>query len=357
MSQDVRMMILGTHDPRTGDVTEDTWSSIRAGSEVASSRLSSKQEQEDVTLHVVFGGASSSKACEQVAQEACKNVSFRRNFVAKKAIALTDARLEHGLAEAYAPCLAGLHASHAYNYIISADTSYSRNILPRLGAIIDVEPISGIIQICDGGHRYVRSMYAGSILCHVEVPVDAVQILTCRSGNFPMDAVESSTGEEDVWSTEIVDDMSKYVPFPLHLPTTFLSTSSQGGTAGSASLSHAKIVVAGGRAFESKEEFEKLELFAKKIGAAVGATRALVDAGIVPNDMQIGQTGKVIAPDLYIALGISGAIQHIAGIKDSKRIIAINSDREAPIFDAADYGMVGNVHEILDRLLDFYNKE
>ena len=356
LSQDVRVMILGTHDPRTGNVTEDTWSSIRAGDELVSSRLSSGQEETGASMHVVFAGASSSQACEQVAEQTSRNASLGRHYISKKALALTDDRLEHGLAEAYAPCLAGLHATHAYDYIISADTTYSRNLLPRLGATIDVEPIHGIVQICEGGHRYTRSMYAGSILCKVEVPVDSVQLLTCRSGNFPNRIMEIKQSENNLaWSTETVNDISRYLLGPLHLPTTFLSQSKQ-GSEGSTNLSHAKIVVAGGRAFSSKEEFQKLEFFAQKIGAAVGATRALVDAGIVPNDMQIVQTGKIIAPDLYIAFGISGAIQHMAGIKDSGRIIAINSDREAPIFDAADFGLVGNVHHILDQLLNSYSE-
>lgn len=358
ISEDVRVMIVGTHDPKSGNVTEDTWSSIRAGDEVVSSRLAtSGQEGNGVSMHVVFAGASSSKACQQVAQEACKNVSLGSQYTSKKSIALADARLEHALAEVYVPCLAGLHATHAYDYIISADTIYSRNILPRLGAIIDVEPIHGIVQVCEGGHTYARSMYAGSILCKVEVPIDSLQILTCRSGNFPRHTFDVQMVQNEIaWSTEIVNDISRYLLDPIHLPTTYLSQSTQ-STAGSKSLSHAKIVVAGGRAFASKEEFEKLESFAQEIGAAVGATRALVDSGIVPNDMQIGQTGKIIAPNLYIAFGISGAIQHMAGIKDSRRIIAINSDREAPIFDAADYGMVGNVHEILDQLRGFHDKK
>lgn len=354
------MMILGTHDPRTGHVSEDTWSSLRAGVEVMRSRLSS-QGDEEVGMDVVFGGPSSSKACQNISQEACNKVSFGKHaYVSKKAIALTDSRLEHGLAEAYAPCLAGLHAKYSYDYIISADTSHSRNILPRLGAMIRVEPIHGIVQVCDGGNTYVRSMYAGNILCTVQVPSDSLQILTCRSGNFPQkEPIDMSfpVKDESPWFLETIHDMSTDLLHgaPVHLPTTFVSRSTRDAT-GSLSLSHATIVVAGGRAFKTKEEFEKLETLAEKIGAAVGATRALVDAGICPNEMQIGQTGKIIAPDVYIAFGISGAIQHIAGIKDSRCIIAINSDEEAPIFDAADYGMVGNVHEFLDRLLEIYNK-
>lgn len=170
-----------------------------------------------------------------------------------------------------------------------------------------------------------------------------------------MRAEEETGTPGQLWSTELthMDSVSNDLlgGAPLHLPATYLSSTEE-GPAASKSLPHASIVVAGGRAFRTKEEFEKLEAFASKIGAAVGATRALVDAGIAPNDIQIGQTGKIIAPDLYMAFGISGALQHVAGIKDSRRIVAINSDAEAPIFSAADYGMVADVHEVLDRLLD-----
>lgn len=357
ISQDVRVMILGTHDPVTGHVSKDTWSSIRAGMEVVESR--GNPAGSTLTMHVVFGGESSLEACTNAAQEAQTNVSpCTRHAFYKKAIALTDERLRGGLAEAYSMCLAGLHRKYAYDYMIAADTSHARNIFPRLGAMLDVEPVHGIVGVCEGGNTYMRSMYAGSILCKVQTPDDTLQILTCRSGNFPATMVDNSTIQSDCdfdsWSTEKIDDMSKDLlgGAPVHLPTQVVSPGPNQGPSASASLSHATIVVAGGRAFTSKEQFQKLESFAKSIGAAVGATRALVDAGIAPNDVQIGQTGKIIAPDLYIAFGISGAIQHIAGIKDSRCILAINSDAEAPLFDAADYGMVDNVHDILDKLLD-----
>ncbi len=238
------------------------------------------------------------------------------------------------LAEPYADLLVGL-AKH-YQYLIMPATTFGKNILPRVAAQLDVGQISDVIEICDHC-TYVRPIYAGNAL--VKVKNNAViQCLTIRATSFAPVA-----DSDQVAKLESVP----FQPSPVHKSQWIMLEQAKSERP---ELTSAKIVVSGGRGLQNADNFKMIEQFADSLGAAVGASRAAVDAGFVPNDYQVGQTGKIVAPQLYFAIGISGAIQHVAGMKDSKVIVAINQDAEAPIFQIADYGLVGDLFEIVPAL-------
>ncbi len=241
----------------------------------------------------------------------------------------------HGLPEVLAPMLADLVKARGFTQVVVAATSFGKNLLPRLGALLDVQPISEIMAI-EGRQRFVRPIYAGNALATVE-SLDPIILCSVRTTAF--DAAVASGGNASL----------ENLPAPSasvfsHFVGQELSQSAR------PELTAARIVVSGGRGMGSGENFKILEALADKLGAAVGASRAAVDAGFVPNEYQVGQTGKVVAPDLYIAVGISGAIQHLAGMKDSKVIVAINKDGDAPIFQVADYGLVGDLFALVPEL-------
>ena len=268
--------------------------------------------------------------CQSVVQMASKIAEISKIMVA-------DAPCyEHGLAENIASCIH--HFANKYRYIITAATTYGKNILPRVAALLNVSQISEITQII-AEDRFIRPIYAGNALAEIK-SLDPIQVMSIRPTAF--DAViirDSSSAHLQIESLSYVQDLQQ---------SQFIDQSILKITR--PELTSARIVVAGGRGLGSKENFKIIEALADKLGAAVGASRAAVDAGFVPNDYQIGQTGKVVAPDLYIAVGISGAIQHLAGMKGSKVIIAINQDKDAPIFQIADYGLVGDLFEIVPQL-------
>ena len=252
--------------------------------------------------------------------------------VRKVLLAESDS-LGQGLAEAYEALVVPLMGS--YDAVLTPATSQGKNIAPRIAAKLDVAQISDITQVVDGS-TFVRPIYAGNAL-ETEKSADAKKVITVRSSLFKAADEGGSASVETI-------------PAPA-APTKVRFVSQQLVKLDRPELGAAKIIVSGGRAMGSAEEFQRvIEPLADKLGAAVGASRAAVDAGYAPNDYQVGQTGKVVAPQLYIAIGISGAIQHLAGMKDSKVIVAINKDEDAPIFQVADYGLVGDLFNILPEL-------
>ena len=247
-----------------------------------------------------------------------------------KVLVADDAAYEHQLAEPVSKLVAGI--AGGYDAVVAAATASGRNIAPRVAALLDVMLISAVTKVL-GADTFERPIYAGNALQTVKSN-DAKKIVTVQTASFPAAAQGGSAAIEAIAATGS-EGNSSFV-------SEELSKSDR------PELGSAKIIVSGGRALGSAEKFkEVIEPVADKLGAAVGASRAAVDAGYAPNDWQVGQTGKVVAPDLYIAAGISGAIQHLAGMKDSKIIVAINKDADAPIFQVADYGLVGDLFSVL----------
>jgi len=227
--------------------------------------------------------------------------------------------------------------AEGFNYILAPATTFGKNFLPRVAAKLDVQQISDIISVEDSD-TFKRPIYAGSCIATVK-STDSVKVITVRTTAF--DASPMTDSSVTVNSGDVVDSLNN---------ANFVSD--EIAESDRPELTAAEVIVSGGRALGSSENFKIIEALADKLGAAVGASRAAVDAGYVPNDYQVGQTGKIVAPTLYIAIGISGAIQHLAGMKDSKVIVAINKDEDAPIFQVADYGLVGDLFEAVPELTD-----
>jgi electron transfer flavoprotein alpha subunit len=241
---------------------------------------------------------------------------------------------EHAMAENLAALIVSLAGD--YTHILSASTAVGKNVMPRAAALLDVQPISDISDVVDAD-TFIRPIYAGNALARVKSS-DAKKLITVRAASFDPVAAEGGSAEIKAVDAAAISAQSKFV-------SAELSKSER------PELTAAKIVISGGRGMQNGENFTTyIEPIATRLGAAVGASRAAVDAGFVPNDYQVGQTGKIVAPDLYMAIGISGAIQHLAGMKDSKVIVAINKDEEAPIFQVADYGLVGDLFTVLPEL-------
>ncbi|MEM7255589.1 MAG: FAD-binding protein [Pseudomonadota bacterium] len=246
---------------------------------------------------------------------------------------------ENPLAEDVAAVLVDLAGN--YDVVMAAHTTVGKNILPRAGALLDIQPISDIMGV-ESADTFVRPIYAGNAIATVKTS-DAKKVLTVRATAFDAAPTSGGSGSVENISLPGSGDLSTFVGQEL--------TKSE-----RPELTAASIIISGGRGMQNGENFSMLDTIADKLGAAVGASRAAVDAGFVPNDYQVGQTGKIVAPELYIAVGISGAIQHLAGMKDSKVIVAINKDEEAPIFQVADYGLVADLFAALPELEAELNK-
>jgi len=251
-----------------------------------------------------------------------------------KVLVVENAANPESIAAVLAPQVAKLAAG--YTHVFGPSTTFGKDLMPRVAALLGVGQVSDIMGV-GGSHSFTRPIYAGNAILTVEAPADAILVATVRVASFEAAAQGGNAGVEKV---------DPGVALPTH--TRFVSRS--GATTGRPDLQSAARVVAGGRALGSADGFKIIYSLADKLGAAVGASRAAVDAGYVPNDLQVGQTGKIIAPELYFAIGISGAIQHMTGIKDARTIVAINKDGEAPIFEAADIGLVGDLFSIVPEL-------
>ena len=263
--------------------------------------------------------------------QAAAEAAAKLDGVSKVRVA-DNAVYAHQLAEPMGALLAEL--ADGYTHVLASASTTGKNVLPRLAALKDVSQLSDVIAV-DSADTFKRPIYAGNAIATVKSD-DALKVITVRSTGF--DAVGTS-GSATIETVDVVVDNSQ---------SSFVKE--ELAQSDRPELGGAKVVISGGRGMGNGENFKLLDGIADKLGAAIGASRAAVDAGFVPNDMQVGQTGKIVAPDLYIAVGISGAIQHLAGMKDSKVIVAINKDDEAPIFQVADYGLVGDLFEILPEL-------
>ncbi|HTZ70123.1 MAG TPA: FAD-binding protein [Acetobacteraceae bacterium] len=250
-----------------------------------------------------------------------------------KVLTADGAAYAHGLAEPLGALLVSL--APGYTHLLSASTAIGKNVMPRVAALLDVQQISDIAEVVDAD-TFVRPIYAGNALATVK-SADAKKVITVRAASFDPVSAEGGTAPVEPASNPELPNNSRFI-------SAELSKSER------PELTAARVVVSGGRGMQSGANFHLLDPIADKLGAAVGASRAAVDAGFVPNDYQVGQTGKIVAPDLYVAVGISGAIQHLAGMKDSKVIVAINKDEEAPIFQVADYGLVADLFQALPEL-------
>jgi electron transfer flavoprotein alpha subunit len=308
----MKIVVLGEH--KDGKVKDSTLATLGAAAKLGG----------EVDLLLTDSGAPGA------ADEAKSIAGVSRVLIAG------DAALDHELAESVAPLLARL--MERYDVLLASSTTTGRNIAPRVAALLDVMQVSDIIAV-EGPDTFQRPIYAGNAIATVRSK-DAKKVITVRGTAF--EKAQRGGGSAPVQQVDagVSNDKSSFV-------------SMEASESERPELTSAKIIVSGGRALGSGDAFHQyIEPLADKLGAAVGASRAAVDAGYVPNDYQVGQTGKIVAPELYIAIGISGAIQHLAGMKDSKVIVAINKDEEAPIFQIADVGLVGDLFKIVPELTE-----
>jgi electron transfer flavoprotein alpha subunit len=310
------ILVLAEHDGKT--IRKATLNAVAAAQKIGGD------------IHVLVAGQGAAEAAKAASQIAG----------VKKVLHADSPQLGEFLAENISSLVVSLGKN--YSHILAPSTSNGKNVLPRVAALLDVQQISDIVSV-ESADTFVRPIYAGNALATVKSK-DAIKVITVRTTAF--DAVAAAGGSAQIESVSAPADsgLSSFV-------------SKEVSKSERPELTSAKIIVSGGRGMANGENFTKvLEPLADKLGAAMGASRAAVDAGFVPNDWQVGQTGKIVAPDLYIAVGISGAIQHLAGMKDSRVIVAINKDEEAPIFQVADYGLVGDLFQLVPALVEELKK-
>jgi electron transfer flavoprotein alpha subunit len=305
------ILVVAEHD--NNEIKGSTLNTVTAATEIGG----------DVS--VLVAGSESSSAAEQASKIA--GIS--------SVIHVDDPIYKNFLAEDLGNLVVSI--AEGFNYILAPATTFGKNFLPRVAAKLDVQQISDIISVEDAD-TFKRPIYAGSCIATVKSN-DSIKVITVRTTAF--DASPMTDSSVTVNSGDVVDSLNN---------SSFVND--EIAESDRPELTAADVIVSGGRALGSSENFKIIEALADKLGAAVGASRAAVDAGYVPNDYQVGQTGKIVAPTLYIAIGISGAIQHLAGMKDSKVIVAINKDEDAPIFQVADYGLVGDLFEAVPELTD-----
>ena len=308
-------LVLAEHDGKA--VRKSTLNTIAAAQKIGGD------------IHVLVAGHNCGDAAKAAAQVAGVAMVLHAD----------SAALADDLSENVAALIVSL--AKGYSHVLAPATPNGKNVLPRAAALLDVQQISDIIAV-EGADTFVRPIYAGNALATVQSS-DALKVITVRTTGF--DAVAATGGSAAVESVAAPADsgLSSFV-------------SREVAKSERPELTSARVVVSGGRGMGSGDNFKLLEPLADKLNAAMGASRAAVDAGFVPNDWQVGQTGKIVAPEIYIAVGISGAIQHLAGMKDSRVIVAINKDEEAPIFSVSDYGVVGDLFQIVPQLVDELKK-
>ncbi|MEQ4573755.1 MAG: FAD-binding protein [Gammaproteobacteria bacterium] len=253
-----------------------------------------------------------------------------------KVLAIANPANEHAIAQTLAPQIVEIARAGGYSHVFGPSTTFGKDLMPAVAALLGVNQVSDLMAV-EGSHTFKRPIYAGNAIITVEAPADQVVVATVRTASWP----EAAQG-----GNAPVEAANVSAALPGH--TRFVGLAA--GKSDRPDLQSAKRVVSGGRGIGSAENFQIIYQLADKLGAAVGASRAAVDAGYVPNELQVGQTGKIIAPELYVAIGISGAIQHLTGIKDAGTIVAINKDADAPIFEIADIGLVGDLFKLLPEL-------
>lgn len=274
-------------------------------------------------IHLLVAGEN----CAEVAQSAAAIEGVSKVLLADNAV------YAHQLAENTADLVTELGKD--YSHVLAAATTTGKNFMPRVAALLDVAQISDIIDVVSAD-TFVRPIYAGNAIATVQSE-DVIKVVTVRTAAFDAAAEGNTAAAVEALDVVKASEKSSFVGAELTVSER-------------PELTAAEVIISGGRGMQNGDNFKLLDGIADKLGAAIGASRAAVDAGFVPNDMQVGQTGKIVAPQLYIAVGISGAIQHLAGMKDSKVIVAINKDEEAPIFQVADYGLVGDLFDVLPEL-------
>ncbi|EME30307.1 electron transfer flavoprotein alpha subunit [Galdieria sulphuraria] len=328
-------LVIAEIDPSSSQLQGSSLAAI-----TATSQITSKIGSQENDIHLLIAGYSS----DSEAVNKAKEIPQVSKIYVVPPNETSEKLFKYGVAEWLAPCIQQLHEKYKFSHIVAGASTFGKNVMPRVAAGLQVSQVSDVTGV-EASDVFIRPIYAGNALSKVKC-TDPVKVLTVRSTAFEK-AVLKEAQQLPVEELSFTPDTnaSKCVSW----------LSEEVSQSERPDLTSARVVISGGRGLKNAENFKILEALADKLGAAIGASRAAVDAGFCPNEMQVGQTGKAVAPELYIAVGISGAIQHLAGMKDSKVIVAINKDPDAPIFQVADYGLVADLFEAvpeMTKLLD-----